>query len=127
MSKTPTKSGGKGSTVPKSNKKSSRTIVGKDPTPSKFKQKVQPAVSVLVNGVSPLFLTGLAKVRAGKLKVEKEKRQKAKVEEEKKQKGNSSQSKPPKVPSQSKRKTATLPVTSSNSKNDALSVIKKGG
>ena len=127
MSKTPPKSGGKGSTVPKSKKKSSKTIVGKDPTPSKSKERVQPAVSVLVNGVSPLLVAGLAKVRAGKLKVEKEKRQKAKIEEEKKQKGNSSQSKSPKVPSQSKRKTATLPVTSSNSKNDASSVIKKRG
>ena len=111
--KTPTKSGGnggKGSNVSKSKKKkkSSKTFVGKDSTPSKSKQMAKPAVSVLVNGVSPLVVVGLAKVRAVKQKVEKEKRQKAKVEEEKKQKGHSSQSKSPKVHSQSKRKNSHI-------------------
>ena len=128
-SQTTKKSAGKGSTVTKSNKKSSKTIVGKGSTPSKSKKKgalVGPATSPLVDGVSPL-VAGLAKVRAEKLKVENEKKQKAKVEQEKKQKGKSSQSKSPKVSPKSKKKTVTLPATSSNSKNDAGSVIKKRG
>ena len=109
-SQTTKKSVGKGSTATKSNKKSSKTIVGKGSTPSKSKKKgalVEPAVSVLVDGVSPL-LAGLAKVGAEKLKVEKEKKQKAKVEQEKKQKGKSSQSKSPKVSPQSKKKSSHI-------------------